>query len=161
MMRTSVPPAAAVRKAGSLAGKTLCRVPSSEQRNGAGEAAQAQMRHRALEDRQVGGGLEALTLVSAQARGQVSTAQRRGDDHLLDDGGLGASLVTTELKPGIVVSTHEDGADKTDRDQAREDVQREQSGTPSAPLTTGHLSLRHEKQPGRVSRRTGRWWLRL
>jgi hypothetical protein len=106
--------------------------------DGAVEAAQQQMGDRSVEDRQVGGGLEAPTLGFVQSLAQVGTAQRRCDGHLLDDGRLGAPPVTTELSAGVGVSAHRNGTDQTDRDEAGKDVQHEQLWTVSATSETEH-----------------------
>lgn len=80
----------------------------------------------AVEDRQVGRGLEAPTLGFVQPLAQVGTAQRRRDGHLLDDGGLGSPPVISELRAGVGVSAHRNGTDHTDRDETGKDIQREQ-----------------------------------
>ena len=99
------------------------------------------MRDPAVEDGEVSRGLEALTLGAVQPLGQVGAAQRRRNDHVFDDSGLGVPPVQTELIPHLGVSPHGQGANPTDRQHAREDVQREQSGPLSATSSNGHVSL--------------------
>jgi len=109
------------------------------------------MRDPAVEDGEVSRGLEALTLGAVQPLGQVGAAQRRRNDHVSDDSGLGVPPVQTELIPRLGVSPHGQGANPTDRQHAREDVQREQSGPLSATSSNGHVSPWQEGQPGGAS----------
>ena len=138
MMRASVPRRQPSGRQPVVHRDGICHAAVVGELDGAVEAEQAQMRDRAVEDRQVGGRPEASTLRRVQPERQVGTAQRRRDHHLLDHGGLGATPVQTELSTGVGVSAHSHGTDRQDRNKAREDVQREQSGTLLSPSATGH-----------------------
>jgi len=103
-----------------------------------GQAEQVKPRHRTFEDSQVGGRLQSLTNGAAQLLRQVSAAESRRDGHLLDDRGLGATLITTVLEPLALVTAHENDAQHKDRHQAREGVHRKEAGARSTATTTDH-----------------------
>src|SRR5450756_282271 len=118
------------------------------------------MRHPAVEDGEVGGGLEALTFGAVQPLGQVRAAQCRRDDHVFDDGCLGAPPVQTELIRRLGVSAHGQSADDADGEQAREDVQREQPGSLSATSPDGHDLRSPSGSAGWSIQTYGQRWMR-
>jgi hypothetical protein len=95
----------------------------------AGEAAQPQAEHRAVEDRQVGRLLQALPLGGGQPGGQVGVVQGGRDRHLLDDRGLGAALVLTLLGRVAAVGLHHQPAEQRDQHQAGRRIGEEQAGS--------------------------------
>jgi hypothetical protein len=115
-----------------------------------------------VKDRQVGRRLQAFALRAGQTRGQVGPVERRGDRHLLDDGGLGQPLVASALGRIHPVTFGEHGAQRSDRDEARDGVRHKEQrpGVRAAPadgpephdslfgLDGSHVSLNGRKPPG-------------